>query len=270
MDGFHSAAMKANRAEAALRQALALEAQWRSCVSLDMAATVEPSAHGFDAVVRLRNVPPVPDDIVLLLDDFFHHARSALDHVIWQLVIDAGTMPKQQQFPILSVNNTKSSKRLHIDTEGLSPAARQIVEVVQPYHAEHGHRYAHLWRLHRLDVVAKHRSLLPTSSFTGQIGVEMKIEEADVGKYVSHQFPSPQVAEAFEHGFVLRTHNVAEDFQPPDPATWLFPSPPALWIAQVDDCEPIALAKLPNVLDHVRHIVFKLSETRDAPVVGVP
>jgi len=120
MDGFHSAAMKADRAEAALRQALALEAQWRSGVSLDMAATVEPSAHGFDAVVRLRNVPPVPHDIVLLLDDFFHHARSALDHVIWQLVIDAGTMPKKQQFPILSVNNTKSSKRLHIETEGLS------------------------------------------------------------------------------------------------------------------------------------------------------
>lgn len=259
-----SAAHKTQRAEAALAAAIAASDHWRTSVPLDMVVTVEPKPDGFDAVVRLANLPEVPTELSLLLDDFFHHARSALDHVIWQLVIDSHEPTKKQAFPVLK---SEDDRRIGIETRGIAAAALEFVKSVQPYNFEH-YRHSFLWRLHRLDVVTKHRSILPTSTFLDQVTFnfnERVVSESANG--IQHQLPNPAIPSAFEPGLILRTLDVPEDYDPQDPAVWIQPNPPILWIAAVDDCEPIALTDLRDMLLLVRHIIVELNETREVPAV---
>ena len=65
-----------------------------------------------------HNVPAIDPKWSLMVGDFLHNARSALDHLAWQLVIlDGGTPGEHTQFPVRESPFTKRGKRIPTDLQ---------------------------------------------------------------------------------------------------------------------------------------------------------
>jgi hypothetical protein len=72
-----------------------------------------------------------------VIGDIAQNLRSALDHVVWQLVLANGGTPKPggggTQFPILAEETRHGSLAVRTVAGGVSPAALKIIEAAQPY-----------------------------------------------------------------------------------------------------------------------------------------
>lgn len=103
---------------------------------------------------RVRSQPPV--ELPALAGDAVHNARSALDHLAWRLVEANGSIPDEYTcFPIAD-QPTGYRKKLKRALRGAAPEVWDAVRAMSPW--RDGDDL--LWKLHRLDVVDKHRLLL--------------------------------------------------------------------------------------------------------------
>lgn len=99
--------------------------------------------------------PSVPIRVSLLAGDALHNLRSALDHLVWQLVLANGNTPtKTNEFPIFD-NPDKYDKEVETKLRGVSKDAQHVIRGVQPFSQED----SVLFVLHELDIVDKHRHL---------------------------------------------------------------------------------------------------------------
>ena len=79
----------------------------------------------------------------LILGDMAHNLRSALDHLVWQLVILNGKKPRRQnQFPIIGTKNeyweipsNRSESVRDRMLAGVAEDHRAFIDVVQPFNA---------------------------------------------------------------------------------------------------------------------------------------
>ena len=104
---------------------------------------IEPNHDRTEYVARVDGVVPVPLPISVLVGDCLYNMRSALDHLVYQLVIDNGrTAGFKTAFPIftdpsLFRETTKTGKPTSRSgmkkIEGCSSAAQAIIEGLQPY-----------------------------------------------------------------------------------------------------------------------------------------
>jgi hypothetical protein len=92
-------------------------------------------------ILKARNLPDLPPDWGLILGDFANNLRSALDHLVWQLVILSGARPgRHNQFPIClrearywgSKKDGIRSVREH-RLKGVDEDYRTPIDTVQPY-----------------------------------------------------------------------------------------------------------------------------------------
>jgi hypothetical protein len=114
----------------------------------------DPESGKYRPRVSVRQEPP--DDLSLIAGDAVHNLRSALDLLVWQLVLANGQTPGDQTaLPI-----ARSAKLFETGgmgpIKGVSPTAENAIKALKPYK---GGNEA-LWRLHRLDATDKHRILL--------------------------------------------------------------------------------------------------------------
>lgn len=81
---------------------------------------------------------PAPPRLGVILGDVIHNARSALDHLVWQLVIANGETPRSgshgNTWPMLS-RGDKWSGALAGTVKGMNPKQQALVELAQPYKA---------------------------------------------------------------------------------------------------------------------------------------
>jgi hypothetical protein len=122
---------------------------------------------GTTLVYRLTTVPVVPPEVPAIVGDVLHNARSALDHLAWQLVaFDGGTPNDNTAFPIHdSPTNAKGNPRVvNLNPPITHPALLEALERAQPFYGEatYGHPAAEhgLSVLRSLNNVDKHRLLL--------------------------------------------------------------------------------------------------------------
>jgi hypothetical protein len=118
-------------------------------------------------VLTVHDLPAMDPTWSLRVGDVVHNLRSGLDHLAWQLVILDDRRPDvNTQFPIRRSAVDKNGQPVPIQ---LRPTVRNreildALEAVQPYLGPEGEpaEYARnpLWRLHRLDIIDKHRLLL--------------------------------------------------------------------------------------------------------------
>lgn len=104
----------------------------------------------------LKSEPPVvPSDLSALIGDMLYNFRSALDHMIWQLVLANGEKPSiQNQFPIFdSPSEYKRAKNRRL--QGVRKDAISVIDRYQPIN-EDKIALAHLNSLGNID---KHREL---------------------------------------------------------------------------------------------------------------
>lgn len=124
------------------------------------ALVVQEEPETGDLVYRLRVLRETPPEWGAILGDATHNLRSALDLLASELVlVGGGKLTDQTGFPIArDVHALKSM--LPAKMGGAPPAAIRLIRAMNPYH---GGNEA-LWRLHRLDIMDKHRLLLAVGS----------------------------------------------------------------------------------------------------------
>ncbi len=144
-------------------------------------------------VFRARFLEVPPSEWGLILGDFAHNARSALDHLAYQVVMlgNGGIHQDETQFPIVDVPwkwPAAARRRLN----GASDRHVAIIESLQPYHRQSLHGWHTIWEaiedplsiLRRLSNVDKHIVLNATPATVRSIGWDVEIlrDVASIGE----------------------------------------------------------------------------------------
>ena len=128
---------------------------------------------------------------MLTAGDCLHNLRAALDHLAWELVIEAGNTPRTArpatQFPILTKRREKNGEVLPaVIHPGVSKAAEALVERLQPYNAGGDPTQHPLAVLNQLENIDKHRRITFAIAFgsMGSAYLKMKDGSAMLGGQV--------------------------------------------------------------------------------------
>jgi len=113
-------------------------------------------------IYKVIDIPPIPEDTPLIAGDAVHNIRSALDHLAHALMVlgkgSSGPFTRVQ-FPIAI--NSKNFETAKTRIKEARPEAIKAIEDIQPYGGGTGEI---LWHLHSLDIIDKHRLLIPAAS----------------------------------------------------------------------------------------------------------
>lgn len=115
-------------------------------------------------VLRFKVNKTLPLEWSLVVGDFAHNLRSALDHLAWQLALLTTDKPKSStEFPIF--NDSSKFKDSHGGAQrkmkDILTSAHSVIESLQPYNRGNWSEVEHLWWLHELDRIDKHREIVP-------------------------------------------------------------------------------------------------------------
>jgi hypothetical protein len=118
-------------------------------------------------VFKVDEVADPPLRCSIIIGDVLQNTRSALDHLVWQLVLlNDDTPGKQNQFPICSTEKqyrSAAKKQLR----GVGKQAEELIDAFQPYRAGHDPDAHPLARLRDLSNADKHKIVHTTFSWLG-------------------------------------------------------------------------------------------------------
>ncbi len=121
--------------------------------------STSPDASPGEHILWLEVLEAPSPEISLTLGDCLHDFRSALDHLMWQLVIATGGQPTANtQFPIFWSPLLFSSRAGKMTRPLKDQAALKFIETQQPF-ATTLDRVDPLWYLHELSNRDKHQLL---------------------------------------------------------------------------------------------------------------
>ncbi len=124
------------------------------------------------------------EDWGLIIGDCIHNARSALDHLAWEL---AGSDPNdtKTQFPVFIDRQRFNRQGLpRISRLKPKPRALALVKWLQPYRRPNP-PLDPLWLLQTLDVVDKHKLILITQSVLEESSISYKVPPQTRLKYLA-------------------------------------------------------------------------------------
>jgi hypothetical protein len=128
---------------------------------------IEDDPQSGDKVHRLKIFADTPREFAMIVGDAVHNLRASLDYLAWQLVEANRCVPDNKTaFPI---HDTASKYIAHAprQVQGVSPAAKNLIEAVQPYKTGYGD----IGILHQLDIRDKHHLMVVTAF--GNKGIAM-------------------------------------------------------------------------------------------------
>jgi hypothetical protein len=99
-----------------------------------------------------------PPEWGVILSELFHDLRSALDNLMWELVLANGqTAARASSFPI---HQKRNDDDVRTKTAGASNDAVQVIADLQPYRAARAGMVHHhpLFLVHKLNRLDKHRT----------------------------------------------------------------------------------------------------------------
>lgn len=130
-----------------------------------------------EQVVNLRILKePENPEWGLILGDMVHNLRSALDHLVWQLVLLNGEKPRRQnQFPIIGTEpeywevaqNRSESVRDRM-LAGVSETHRAFIDVIQPFNRGDETMKTALSLLSTISNADKHRVVYASLALVGK------------------------------------------------------------------------------------------------------
>ncbi len=162
--------------ERAIEQLTALDKEVTAFCSQPHPYTIRSHDHRKDGCYRFEIYPAwqpgIPYRWGAIFGEIVHDLRSALDNLVWQLVVlNGGNPDNRHSFPICAKEPSKGfavetrrewtdkrGRKQHAPLFGLSDDAVAIVAACQPYAREDG---LLLKRLHDLWNLDKHRHLVP-------------------------------------------------------------------------------------------------------------
>ena len=106
----------------------------------------------------IDDTPKVPADYSIRIGEIAYNLRSALDHLVWQLVLVNGACPSTNNaFPIYQ-DEEKYKKHATRKLKRVAPIHCDLIEEFQTYHGQRGVG-AHLWMLDIICNIDRHRRL---------------------------------------------------------------------------------------------------------------
>ena len=127
---------------------------------------------------QAADYPPVPAELILIAGEVVHQLRSALDHLVWDLVVEQTGEPPpgtDDGFPIFSTADGYN-RRAHQKVRGVSAAAADLIKVWQPYHLGDRAEEELIWAVQALNNTDKHR-LIPVTLIYAFVGaVNMTVD----------------------------------------------------------------------------------------------
>jgi hypothetical protein len=161
------------RIERAKQHLADFEARTRPLLAACRTAVIqEYDEQRFEYVLRIGQIPAIPQGLSAVLGDAIHNLRVSLDYLIWQLVIASGGTPSDKTaFPILTVSPTPDRHgQVRVNVNPSVPEAMQrLLREIQPFNFTHPANHQ-LAVLHSLDIVDKHRELLFTFIDASSVG----------------------------------------------------------------------------------------------------
>jgi len=145
----------------------------------------------------------VPLGITLIAGEVVHQLRSALDHLVWRLVVaNTGRPPPgtKSGFPIFRDAAGYASQRAQAMIVGVSAQAAVRIEAAQPYHAGPDAEKVLIWVLHELNNTDKHRMIPVTTTYTF-VG-HVRIIRTD-GSFVDILPPQEEMRHALHDGMEI-------------------------------------------------------------------
>lgn len=114
----------------------------------------------------LAKAQPVPIRFGLLTGDAIQNLRSALDHLVWQMVLAAGNVPgRHTAFPVY--DDTVPAKGPRGQIAGITAKAQQAVDALNPYKTGN----PALWMLDQLNNIDKHRTIFTPFGRYGSVDI---------------------------------------------------------------------------------------------------
>lgn len=108
------------------------------------------------------STPKVPVDLAVIIGEVFYNMRSALDHLVWQSVLDEGEEPsKRNFFPITYIEKSwLKSMRTHL--KGVNENLIEAIGDLQPYTGGPWFPFKArmLGAVNKLNNIDKHRHLI--------------------------------------------------------------------------------------------------------------
>jgi hypothetical protein len=114
----------------------------------------------------IGELPEPPILLSVIVGDCFHNLRSALDHLVWQLV-EANPPNRgsaKNQFPICK-SAADFQKQAKTRLMGITSNAVAVIERLQPFVLGLSFDWHPLWRINELVNIDKHRTLMITTVF---------------------------------------------------------------------------------------------------------
>ena len=120
--------------------------------------------------IVFADVRDLPPEVSIVVGEALYQQRSALDHLVWQLVLrNNRTPPAKSGFPIFTTvqgYETRSPSMI----EGIGPSAAARIKALQPFHRGAARQSDPLWSLQELYNTDKHRLLLIMGAHFGKAG----------------------------------------------------------------------------------------------------
>jgi hypothetical protein len=144
-----------------------------------------------ELVIRMQKITPLDRALPLAVGDCIHNARSALDHLVFQLAILNGagsSAASTTSFPVcLSAGALKKTVQ-HRIAPFISSAALAEIEKRQPYALGNAGRDDVLYVLAQLDNIDKHRLLIVTASKFRPVAFCVTLPNGDrFGHEITHE-----------------------------------------------------------------------------------
>jgi hypothetical protein len=156
---------------------------------------INPDTLDIFGILRVRHNPPAIWSVVI--GEVVHNLRSALDHLVWQLVIkETSTVPttNKTQFPIFETLAGYQSRGEPVFLQGVGGTAKAIIKSAQPF--ETGGQKSPLWHLHELSNWDKHRSITFAAATRRSAAVQAVADEVE-SLFISTPGPFQDDAELF-------------------------------------------------------------------------
>ena len=121
-------------------------------------------------VYYILKADPVPDHVTAIAADVIQNLRSALDHIAYQLVLDArgGTRPDWTVYYPISSSAAYYPATRGGKIKGVRQEVIDAIDATEPYKGGKGHA---LWQLNELNKPDKHELLVGAGSFFDSVDI---------------------------------------------------------------------------------------------------
>ena len=135
----------------------------------------EPGGDPDQFVGTFQATSPIPGRLPIIIGDCLQNLRSALDYLVWELVLVAKNEPgRHNMFPICSTEGAFEQQVSRNRLQGVTTDAIAEIESWQPYHLGPEFDKSMLWILDDLCNINKHRRVLLTNIVGGPSDLELQ------------------------------------------------------------------------------------------------